>query len=119
MDRSAVSIKLPNGGTYIPDIVVTLNDNKTYYVEVELGNTEATVANEANDFNKKCDKMYQVTKTFVIVSDTDSTKKKNEAKLATWMVKNGGKEKFSSLTIYTPTVTELSKGSFGRPYIKI
>lgn len=119
MDRSAVSIKLPNGETYIPDIVVNLNDGTTYYVEVELGNTEATAEKETNDFNKKCDKMFQVTKTFLIVSDTAEVKKKNDQKISTWMVKRGGKDKLPGLTVYSATVTDISKGTLGKPYIKL
>lgn len=121
MDRSRVSIKLPNGETYIPDIVVTLNDKEktTYYVEVELGNTEATQEKDASDFNKKCDKMFQVTKTFVIISDTAEVKKKNDQKISTWMVKRGGKDKLTGLTVYSATVTDLSKGDMGKPYIKL
>ena len=122
MNRNETSIKLKDGETYIADIIVTLSDNKKYYIEVELGNTEATPGKDTTDFSKKCNKMYQVTKTFVIVSDSAVTKKKNEEKISKWIVDFGGTAKFSSLTIYTPTIAEITKSSnnsFGKPFLKI
>ena len=106
MDRQAVSIKLPDGKTYIPDIVA-IKDGKQMYVEVELGTTPQP------DFNNKCNKMLQVTNHLFFISDTDETiKKKIEGQISMWILSLGGKEKIAGNTIYMTTMTQLSKGSF-------
>ena len=104
MDRKNVSIKLPDGKTYIPDIVCN-KDNKEIYIEVELGTTPQF------DFNNKCNKMMQVTNHLYFITDTDETiKKKLEGQISMWILSIGGKEKIKGNTIYLTTMTQLSKG---------
>lgn len=104
MDRKIVSIKLPDGKTYIPDIVCN-KDNKEIYIEVELGTTPQF------DFNNKCNKMMQVTNHLYFITDTDETiKKKLEGQISMWILSIGGKEKIKGNTIYLTTMTQLSKG---------
>lgn len=106
MERQKVSIKLPNGKTYIPDIVAVHPKKYKMYIEVELGNTPQ------NDFNDKCNKMLQVTKHFYFVSDIEENRKKVESEVSSWIVNVGGKEKVSGVVIYTTTMTKLKKGEW-------
>lgn len=124
MKRNMVAIKLPDGETYIPDIIVSLKNKQTLYVEVELGNTDATPEKQENDFFKKCNKMFKITKTFFIVSDNGDTKKINDAKISNWIVANGGmgSPTLKGLTVYSATIRDLAKGQANimkKPYIKI
>ena len=70
MDRQEVTIKLPNGETYIPDIIAEKENGEKMYIEVELGNTPQ------KDFNNKCSKDPQVTKNLYFVTDVDETIRK-------------------------------------------
>lgn len=107
MDRQEVSIKLPNGETYIPDIIATKENGEKMYIEVELGNTPQ------KDFNNKCKKMLQVTKTLYFVTDTEETiRKKLEGQVSMWILSMGGKEKVTGTTVYLTTMNHLSKGEF-------
>lgn len=109
MDRQEVSIKLPNGETYIPDIIATKEDGSKMYVEVELGNTPQ------KDFNNKCKKMLQVTKDLYFVTDVEETiRKKLEGQVSMWILSMGGKEKVQGTTVYLTTMTMLSKGEFSK-----
>lgn len=110
MDRQKVSIKLPNGKTYIPDIVAVNTVPKKYkmYLEVELGNTPQS------DFNDKCSKMVQVTKHLYFIADVEDTKRKLENQVSLWVLDLGGKEKVAGVTIYITTMTQLSKGDWSR-----
>lgn len=109
MNRQEVSIKLPNGETYIPDIVATKENGEKMYIEVELGNTPQ------KDFNNKCSKMLQVTKNLYFVTDVDETiRKKLEGQVSMWILSMGGKEKIAGTTVYLTTMTQLSKGDFSK-----
>jgi len=109
MKRQEVSIKLPNGETYIPDIIATKENGEKMYIEVELGNTPQ------KDFNNKCNKMLQVTKNLYFVTDVDETiRKKLEGQVSMWILSIGGKEKVTGTTIYLTTMTLLSKGEFSK-----
>lgn len=109
MDRAQVSIKLPGGETYIPDIVATKENGEKMYIEVELGNTPQ------KDFNNKCKKMLQVTKDLYFVTDVDETiRKKLEGQVSMWILSMGGKEKIAGTTVYLTTMTQLSKGEFSK-----
>lgn len=105
MNRSEISIKLPNNHTYIPDIIAVHPKGYKMYVEVELGNTPQ------KDFNDKCNKMIEVTKHLYFVTDIESTiSKKLEQQISTWILQSGGKDKVKGVTIYIATTTQLSKG---------
>lgn len=109
MDRTQVSIKLPNGKTYIPDIIATNQKGEKMFIEVELGNTPQ------KDFNDKCSKMLEVTNKFYIITDSDTTiKDKLEKQVASWILMMGGKEKVEGLTIYLSSTKRLEKGDFSR-----
>lgn len=109
MDRQEVTIKLPNGETYIPDIIAEKENGEKMYIEVELGNTPQ------KDFNAKCTKMLQVTNNLYFITDTDETmRKKLEGQVSMWILSMGGKEKITGTTIYLTTMTQLSKGSFSK-----
>lgn len=108
MDRQKVSIKLPNGKTYIPDIVAVNPKKYKMYLEIELGNTPQ------NDFNDKCSKMVQVTKHLYFIADVEETKRKLENQVSLWVLDLGGKEKVAGVTIYITTMTQLSKGEWSR-----
>lgn len=113
MERSEVSIKLPNNKTYIPDIIAINPNGEKMYIEVELGNTPQ------RDFNDKCTKMMEVTKNFYFVTDTDNTiKSKLEGQVSMWVLQMGGKEKVSGITVYITTTTQLSRGEWSKviPY---
>ena len=84
MDRQEVTIKLPNGETYIPDIIAEKENGEKMYIEVELGNTPQ------KDFNNKCSKMLQVTKNLYFVTDVDETiRKKLEGQVSMWILSMG------------------------------
>lgn len=109
MDRQEVTIKLPNGETYIPDIIAEKENGEKMYIEVELGNTPQ------KDFNNKCSKMLQVTKNLYFVTDVDETiRKKLEGQVSMWILSMGGKEKIAGTTVYLTTMTQLSKGEFSK-----
>lgn len=109
MDRQEVTIKLPNGKTYIPDIIAEKENGEKMYIEVELGNTPQ------KDFNNKCSKMLQVTKNLYFVTDVDETiRKKLEGQVSMWILSMGGKEKIAGTTVYLTTMTQLSKGEFSK-----
>jgi hypothetical protein len=109
MERQEVSIKLPNGETYIPDIIAEKENGEKMYIEVELGNTPQ------KDFNNKCSKMLQVTKNLYFVTDVDETiRKKLEGQVSMWILSMGGKEKIAGTTVYLTTMTQLSKGDFSK-----
>lgn len=109
MDRQEVAIKLPNGETYIPDIIAEKENGEKMYIEVELGNTPQ------KDFNNKCSKMLQVTKNLYFVTDVDETiRKKLEGQVSMWILSMGGKEKIAGTTVYLTTMTQLSKGEFSK-----
>lgn len=111
MNRSEISIKIPNGKTYIPDIMAIHEKGYKMYIEVELGNTPQ------KDFNDKCDKMLQVTKHLYFVTNVEDTiKKKLESQISMWVLNAGGKEKVQGTTIYITTMKQLAKGEWLRKF---
>lgn len=111
MNRQEISIKLPDGKTYIPDIVAVHPKGYKMYIEVELGNTPQ------NDFNEKCNKMKEVTNHLYFVTDVeDNIKKKLEQQISLWVLQAGGKEKIAGTTIYLTTMTQLAKGDWLRTF---
>lgn len=106
MDRKETSIKLPKGKTYIPDIIAVKDDEKMY-IEVELGNTHQ------NDFNDKCNKMFEITKNFYFVTDVASNIGVLQSSIDKWiMLEMHGVSNVSGLLVRITTITQFKKGEW-------
>lgn len=107
MNRSEISVKLAQNKTYIPDIVATTVEGEKMFIEVELGNTSQ------DDFNKKCNKMFEVTQNFYFVTDVQKNVDWLLSSIDKWIcLDRHGPSNVSGLMIKVATVTSLKRNEW-------
>lgn len=100
-DRKSNTIKLRRGGTYIPDIIASV-ENKKFYIEYECG------THIQSDFSAKCNKILQVTNSIYIVTpNRDVLQKRIMPQVAIWIKEKGGYRALTGKTVRMTTATAL------------
>lgn len=106
-DRKSNTLKLPEGRSYIPDVIARIN-NEIHYIEVELGH------HTQKDFNDKCDKMLSVSKDLFFVVPSTPICDKILKQIAGWIDYRGGIESLKNMgiVVYVTTTHKLSLGKW-------
>ena len=100
-DRKSNTIKLRRGGTYIPDIIASV-ENKKFYIEYECG------THIQSDFSAKCNKILQVTNSIYIVTpNREILQKRIMPQIAIWIKEKGGHRALTGKTVRMTTATAL------------
>lgn len=111
MDREKNTIKLPNGQSYIPDIVATTKDGKKLYIEVELGNTYQ------DEFNMKLKKMLNITNSIIIITTSEEVvKNKLENQVKAFLKFIGKNSEYKGATIKITTTNLLERQKYLRQF---
>jgi len=107
ISRENNKITVPDMGIYIPDIkALNPKDGKTDYFEVERG----TCSQE--DFNKKCEKMRQITNRLYFITPDEKSANIVEKQVARYMLNKGSK--LQGVMFFITTMNKLSEGMWGK-----
>ena len=111
MDRDKNTIKLPNGHSYIPDIIATTREGKKLYIEVELGNTYQ------DEFNMKLKKMLNITNSIIIITTSEEVvKSKLENQVKAFLKFIGKNSEYKGATIKITTTNLLERQKYLRQF---
>lgn len=103
MSRKGNYIRLPDGKSYVPDIICCL-DNGVEYYEIECGN------HHQSDFNEKCDKMRSITQNlFIVAPNREAMEKKLKPQIEQW-IKTVGISilQIAGVVVYLTTISDLA-----------
>lgn len=103
MSRKGNFVRLPDGKSYIPDVICCMENGVEYY-EVECGN------HHQSDFNEKLNKMRSITQNlFIIAPNRETVEKKLKPQIEEWIKATGvGILQIAGVVVYLTSISDLA-----------